>query len=115
MQDREQWPYAVVILDMIGDKELQIYRESYSEKSGGALLDKIYAIAKKNNITQFRDRSKFTIYDDHYPFVKLDIPSIVLIDFDYPHWHKLSDTLEKCSPESLFAVFSVMAEFLDAA
>ena len=51
--------------------------------------------------------------DDHVPFSMLGIPSVVLIDFDYPHWHKLSDTLDKCSPESLLAVFSVLAEVLE--
>ncbi len=40
------------------------------------------------------------------------VTSVLLIDFDYPHWHKLSDTLDKCSPESLYVVFSVMAEVL---
>ena len=37
---------------------------------------------------------------------------MVLIDFDYPHWHKLTDTLDKCSPESMFSVIRVMAEIL---
>jgi len=35
-----------------------------------------------------------------------------LIDFDYPYWHKLSDTLDKCSPESLSVVFSVLVGVL---
>jgi hypothetical protein len=37
---------------------------------------------------------------------------VLLIDFDYPYWHKVSDTLDKCSPESLSAVFSVLAGVL---
>jgi glutaminyl-peptide cyclotransferase len=36
----------------------------------------------------------------------------LLIDFDYPHWHKISDTLDKCSPKSLNAVFSVLVGVL---
>ncbi len=81
-------------------------------KNAHWLLDIIYDKAKEHRLTQFKLKSKHTLYDDHYPFIKLGIPSAVLIDFDYPHWHKLSDTLDKCSPESLLAVFTVVAEVL---
>lgn len=108
----DQRPYCVLIIDMVGDRDLQIFKESHSMKSAGWLLDMIYEAAKKMNYPQFIEKSKYTIFDDHYPFVRLGIPSVLLIDFDYPHWHKLSDTLDKCLPESMFAVFSVVVEAL---
>jgi len=37
----------------------------------------------------------------------------VLIDFDYPYWHTLEDTLDKCSKESLFAAISVVAQAME--
>ena len=109
---QEQWPLAVIIVDMVGDKDLEIFKETYSMLSGPKILDSVYNIAKQKNIFQFNEKSKYTIQDDHIPFIKLGIPSVLLIDFDYPHWHKLSDTLDKCSPESLSAVFSVLAKVL---
>ncbi len=109
---REDWPYAVIIIDMVGDRNLEIFKETHSMKSASWLVDLIYGTAEKMSIPQFRSQSKYTIYDDHYPFIGLGIPSVVLIDFDYPHWHKLTDTLDKCSPESMFSVFQVMAEIL---
>ena len=69
-------------------------------------------MATQKNVLQFNEKSKYTIQDDHLPFIRLGIPSVLLIDFDYPHWHKISDTLDKCSPKSLSAVFSVLAGVL---
>lgn len=109
---RDAWPYCVIIIDMVGDRNLEIYKETYSMKSAPWLVDLIYGTAEKMSIPQFRNQSKYTIYDDQYPFIGLGIPSVVLIDFDYPHWHKLTDTLDKCSPESMFSVFRVMVEVL---
>ena len=109
---RDRWPSAVIIVDMVGDKDLEIFKETYSIASGPKVLDRIYKVAKRKNIFQFNEKSKHTIQDDHIPFARLGIPSVVLIDFDYPHWHKLSDTLDKCSPKSLSAVFSVLVGVL---
>ena len=109
----EDWPFGVIIIDMVGDKDLNIYKETQSLKSGPWLLDAVYHVAKREGFPQFLEQSKYTIYDDHYPFFKLGIPSILLIDFDYSYWHTLEDTLDKCSPESLFAVFAVVVGTLD--
>jgi hypothetical protein len=108
--DRKSWPHWVLVIEMIGDKDLQIYKETYSMKSSGRFLDRIYSIAEKKKISAFKSQSRFTIFDDHYPFYKMGIPATVLIDFDYPHWHTQEDTLDKCSPESMFSVFSVVTE-----
>lgn len=108
----DMWPYCVIIIDMVGDRNLEIYKETHSMKSASWLVELIYGTAEKIKVAQFHSQSKHTIFDDHYPFIGLGIPSVVLIDFDYPHWHKLTDTLDKCSPESMFSVIRVMAEIL---
>ncbi len=112
LRDTDEKPYCVLIIDMIGDRDLEIYRESFSVKNAAWLVDLIFKVARKKNLPQFKDKLKYTIYDDHYPFIGLGIPSVVLIDFDYPHWHKMTDTLDKCSPESLALVFDVVVEVL---
>jgi len=81
-------------------------------RSGPKLIQRVYDMARRKNFSPFNEKSKYSIQDDHLPFIKLGIPSIVLIDFDYPYWHKISDTLDKCSPESLGIVFSVIAGVL---
>jgi glutaminyl-peptide cyclotransferase len=110
--EREKWPYCVIIIDMVGDRKLEIFKETHSLKSASWLVDLIHGTAEKMSMTQFRNQTKYTIFDDHYPFIGLGVPSVVLIDFDYPYWHKLTDTLDKCSPESMFSVIQVMAKVL---
>jgi glutaminyl-peptide cyclotransferase len=112
--DRKSWPYWVLIIDMIGDKDLQIFKETYSLKGSSHFLDRIYSIAEKQKNSSFKSQSKYTIFDDHYPFYKMGIPATVLIDFDYPYWHTQEDTLDKCSPESMFSVFSVVTETIQS-
>jgi hypothetical protein len=108
--DRKEWPYCVLIIDMVGDKELQIVRETYSAENASWLLELIAESAQKLKVSQFLNQPKQTVRDDHLPFIKIGVPAAVLMDFDYPYWHTLQDTLDKCSPESLFAVFSVVVD-----
>ena len=104
-------PAYAILLDMIGDKDLDIYREGRSQDWDPEINDKVWAAAKALGYqTQFPDSVKYTIGDDHVPFHAAGIPAIDLIDFDYPYWHTLEDTADKCSPESLKAVGDVVAK-----
>lgn len=110
---KSDWPLCVLVIDMVGDQDLEIYKEINSVKSAPSLVDLIFSVAERKGVQQFNPKTKYSIRDDHIPFLQMGIPSAVLIDFDYPHWHKQEDTLDKCSEESLFAVFSVVAEALN--
>jgi Zn-dependent M28 family amino/carboxypeptidase len=52
------------------------------------------------------------MYDDHIPLIEVGVPSALIIDFDYDYWHTLEDTPDKCSPESLREVGTVLAEMI---
>lgn len=112
-KERSQWPYWVLVIDMVGDKDLQIFKETYSLKGSASFLDKLYRVAREQGVRSLVDKTKYTIFDDHYPFHRMGIPSTVLIDFDYPYWHTLEDTLDKCSIESMFSIFSVVAKTIE--
>lgn len=100
---------GLILLDMIGDKDLQIYMEGFSYRHARDLVELIWNTAKELNYTQyFVPRVKHTIYDDHYPFIQEGIPGVDIIDFDYPYWHTLNDTLDKVSPKSLEIVGRVV-------
>ncbi len=105
-------PQSVIIVDMIGDQDLKIKREGFSRAASGKLLERIYSIAGELGITAFSSEDGPSIIDDHLPFVQIGIPAVNLIDFDYPYWHTLEDTPDKCSPESLNAVGEVLVEFI---
>ena len=106
----ERKPDAVIVIDMIGDADLNIYRERNSDKE---LTDTLFAIANKLGFSKkFIDSEKYTMYDGHIPFLDQGIPAADLIDFDYPWWHTLSDTADKLSEESLQALYSVLFAYL---
>lgn len=95
-------PRAVVIVDMIGDVDLNIYKEINSNTD---LTNEIWEIAQNlENDTVFIPDYKFSMLDDHTPFLRAGIPAIDIIDFDYPYWHTMQDTPDKVSAGSLQAV-----------
>ena len=95
-------PRAVVVLDMIGDADLNIYKESNSVPG---LTDQIWGVAKDlgyGNV--FIPEYNHSLIDDHIPFLEAGLPAVDMIDFDYPYWHTIADTPDKVSAQSLEAV-----------
>lgn len=99
-----------ILLDMIGDKNLGIYREANSQTAAKKVNDLIWRTAKDLGYARyFIDRTKFRITDDHVPLIEAGIPTVDIIDFDYMPWHTVSDTPDKCSSESLKIVGDVIS------
>jgi Zn-dependent M28 family amino/carboxypeptidase len=89
---------ALILVDMIGDKDLNIRKES---QSTGWLKDIIWNKAEALGYRREFPKDQIDISDDHIPYLKAGIPSVDLIDFDYPYWHTAEDTLDKVSAHSL--------------
>lgn len=104
-------PEAVIIIDMIGDRNLLIPREMNSDPELTAELWKLAAELGYGNI--FLDLPGYRILDDHIPFLERGIRAVDIIDFDYPHWHTLRDTPDKVSPASLEIVGNVLLAWLN--
>jgi glutaminyl-peptide cyclotransferase len=106
----EDLPEAVIIVDMIGDSDLNIYKELNSDPD---LTDEIWEIAENLGYSdKFLPIPKYRILDDHVPFLEAGIPAVDIIDFDYPYWHTVEDTIDKVSAESLQAVGDTIYEWL---
>lgn len=104
-------PDAAVIIDMIGDADLNIYRELSSDP---ALVTELWSSAAAEGYQdQFIDLAKHTILDDHTPFLKAGIPAVDIIDFEYPYWHTTQDTPDKVAPASLSAVGETLIAWLE--
>ncbi|RMD98175.1 MAG: M28 family peptidase [Calditrichaeota bacterium] len=101
-------PFLGILLDMVGDKDLRIYKEVNSVRYAPAVVDVVWNYAARLNISSFINETRHEISDDHVPLLKAGIPCIDLIDFDYPYWHTLEDTPDKCSPQSLEKVGKVV-------
>ena len=103
-------PDAAVVIDMIGDADLNIYIEQNSDE---ALSQEIFAQAQALGYgEQFIAQPKFRMLDDHIPFKDAGIPAVDLIDFDYPYWHTTGDTPDKVSAHSLQAVGETLLTWL---
>ena len=99
-------PRAAIIVDMIGDADLNIHKEYYSNPE---LTDEIWAVAKNLGYeSKFIPDYKYSMTDDHTPFLEAGIPAVDIIDFDYPYWHTMQDTPDKVSAESLQTVGDVL-------
>ena len=102
-------PNAVIIVDMIGDNDLEIYIERGSDSE---LSAEIWSVAAELGYSQFIPTEKYHILDDHVPFLEADIPAVDIIDFDYPYWHTVEDTVDKVSADSLEAVGETLRVWL---
>ena len=109
-----------ILVDMIGDKDLQIYYEGNSLKLAGRITKSVWAVAKQLEVKEFIAKQKHIIRDDHLALNEIArIPTCDIIDFDYPNeqtgnqfWHTEQDTPDKCSAESLNKVGKVLLEWL---
>ena len=99
-------PRAVLIIDMVGDKDLNIFIE---KNSYAKLSTEIWKAAKSlGNEKYFINIAKYSILDDHIPFIDAGIPAVDIIDIDYPYWHTTEDTIDKVSENSLEIVGSTL-------
>ena len=111
-------PDNAIIVDMVGDKYLQIPIERFSYQTNPKLVKEIWGLADELNLSAFEYRIGFEIYDDHVPlWENAQIPAIDIIDFDYPnlfsnHWHTQNDIPENCSPQSLQQVGTLLLNYI---
>ncbi len=101
-----------ILLDMIGDKDLEIPIEQYSWVANREYTDSIWKRAIELGLAPFKRRIGPAIMDDHVPLIEVGIPMVNIIDFDYPYWHTLEDTVDKCSPKSLEIVGTLVLNII---
>jgi len=102
-------PLYAVLLDMIGDRDLQIYQEGNSVTGAPEVVDLVWRVAKQaGHGNVFIPALRYTITDDHLSLQAKGIRAIDVVDFDYPYWHTPDDTPDKVSAQSLQVVGEVV-------
>ena len=92
---------AMILLDFVADRRLSLPREGSSDPK---LWARLRAAARRAGVgSYFPGATGETIYDDHTPFERAGVPSVNLIDWDFPCWHRACDDLSAVSPRSLDA------------
>ena len=106
----EDFPEAAIIVDMIGDKDLNIYMERNSDPE---LASEIWNIADALGYSDFFiPQYKYRILDDHIPFREVGVKVVDIIDLDYQYWHTVEDTPDKVDPKSLEIVGNTLLAWL---
>jgi glutaminyl-peptide cyclotransferase len=96
---------AFLLVDMIGDRDLQLTRETHSTP----WLDGIIrSTANAQKLGSYFAGPPLALEDDHLPFLAAGVPSVDLIDFEFPAWHTAGDTLDAVSARSLQIVGDVL-------
>ncbi len=117
-----KWRYeSAILVDMVADKDLQLFMEGNSLHFAKPLTQEIWATADRIGVKEFLPQKKERfIRDDHLPLNEIaKIPTCDIIDFDYPNpkagnmfWHTQQDKVANCSAESLGKVGSVVLAWI---
>jgi glutaminyl-peptide cyclotransferase len=105
-------PRGLIVLDMVGKKNLQIPMEAYSLVNAPEWTESVFERAEQLGLEAFIRQRGPAIYDDHVPFMEIGIPAVDLIDFDFPQWHTTGDTPDICSISSLNEVGRLMLDII---
>lgn len=107
----EDLPAAMILLDMIGDEQQLIPFEGNSDP---ALSQAIFDLAAEMGFGEsFPQIAGPAMIDDHIAFIQKGVPSVDLIDFDYPYWHTTADTCDKLNAASLERVGKLLVRVLE--
>jgi len=107
-------PEYCILVDMVGDRDLELPIEWNSWRQAPELVSELWNLAESLALTPFQSHIGYAVDDDHVViFEEGGIPSIDIIDFNYPnrsinYWHTLEDTPDKCNPESLKTVGTLL-------
>jgi glutaminyl-peptide cyclotransferase len=96
---------AMVLVDMIGDRDLRIKRDL---NSTGWLTNIIWDTARQQKLAAYFPAESTQVEDDHLPFMQAGVPSVDIIDLEYAPWHTAGDNLEAVSAHSLQVVGDVV-------
>jgi len=105
-------PRYGILLDLIGDADLDVYKEGFSNEYAKPIVDLVWQQAAALGIKEFIPEVRHIVTDDHLAFLKAGIPCIDIIDFDYPWWHTIHDTPDKCSSVSLGKIGTVLVHLI---
>ncbi len=94
-----------VVLDMVGDRDLQLLQEPGSRRTAPDLMTTIWSAGQVAGYPQFvAEPMPEALIDDHVALTRAGIPSILLIDYRYPAWHTHADDLDQVAAGSLEAI-----------
>jgi glutaminyl-peptide cyclotransferase len=110
-----------VLLDMVAGHNARFLIDDESQQKAPRVAERIWKIAEEQGVKNFVFQRGKDILDDHIELLRVGIPAIDIVPvsannvsetMSYPHWHKLTDTPEQCSVETLENVAKVLAVWM---
>lgn len=103
---KDQGYISGILFDMVAGKNATFPVEQNSWWMAGQLVQQVWKVAATQQCRAFKINrmSRIAVQDDHLALNRVGIPTIDIIDFDYPHWHRLSDTPDNCSGDTMAQV-----------
>ena len=112
-KDKRKHRYdAGLLLDLFAGKDAQLKVELYSFEAAKPLVEQVWGVAKNVGAKSFKFERGYEVQDDHLALIRAGIPTADIIDFDYAHWHKLTDTADKVSGDQMAEVSKVISVWL---
>lgn len=105
-------PEEAILLDMVGDVDLELPIELYSNANAPILTRKLWDIAEILELEAFKNYYGIPVTDDHVNLQRVGVRAVDIIDFEYPYWHTTEDTPDKCSAESLSQVGKLLIGYI---
>lgn len=131
LRENQEAPRYVeaILLDMVAGKNSKFFFEEHSAMRAGPLVEKIWKLAQDVGAKRFVPQYGVGVLDDHLSLLNAGILAIDIVPaldrrrvnrfgdpfLDYPHWHRLSDLPENCSPETMEEVARVLIAWLKQA
>ena len=107
---------AAVLLDLCGHDGARLAVEGYSLQFAPRLVETLWKTAAAVGAKSFKYERGFRratdVLDDHVALNQAGIPAVDVIDFDYAHWHRLTDTPDKCSAGQMAEVGKVLTAWV---
>ncbi len=103
---------AGVLLDLFAGKNAQFPIEVNSRFLAGPVLESVWMEAERQGVKSFIWKQGPEVQDDHLALNRVRIPTINIIDFEYAHWHKLTDLPENCSGDTMVDVAKVLTAWV---
>ena len=100
-------PVAGFLFDLVGDADLGIWDEAHSALRATNLVELVHEAARATAARHFHPEVRHIVIDDHIPLLDAGLPTVNIIDFDYPAWHTTRDLPDQVSAESLAEVSRV--------
>ncbi len=114
---KHPWNYeGAVLFDLFAAKNARLAVEGHSAALAPNLVEEIWktaaALKAKSFVYERGFRRGVDVMDDHIALNRYGIPAVDIIDFDYAHWHKLSDLPDQCSVAQMSEVANVITTWL---